>query len=255
MKKLIYIITFLLILNIAFAEESIYDYIKKAKQNPSNYEYVLSPILSGPENAVMTRFNKEMRIHKSRMDSEVGDEIKNYIIIGNSKINKVTKRLIGEWTFKEGEGIIKVKDGNLIIAGTVQKVTTNLLEIIVDYEKNKKILSKDEYIIGKSRLEKEDKATETSAEPTEKPAMETSSFTLWIIIGAILLGAGLSLFLIKKRKTEPVQQQMPPNLVPLQNYIQQNLSKGYPKEQIEQTLAKQGWPQQTLDFIFNNMNK
>jgi len=253
MKKLIYIITFLLILNIALAEESIYGYIKKTKQSPSEYIFVLTEELTMSESIRASNLSRTIGVKHSRTDISASHLKEKMLIIGNSENNKITKRLLGDLNFGKGQGIIKVTDNNLVIAAGKPKENRELLRLLNEHEKNKKIFSKDEYTIGGFSLGKETQAkTETPApiaQLTEKLSKKTSFSLIWIILTIIGTGTVISLFLLK-RKT---QKTIPTNLIPLENYVQQNLSRGYTKEQIEQALLQQGWSKDKLDLVFNNI--
>jgi len=249
MKKSIYLFIFLLVLNIVIAQESIYEFIIAAKNSPADYTFVLSDGFSRTETIQLAAFSKDTLVRKTKMDDAIINQERKLIVIGNYNDNIMTKKLSGRFPLEEGEGFIKLLNGNLIIAGAAAAENTELLKIIKDYEKNKNLLSSDEYIMGDFVLtltvKEEPKVEQPSPEPTitEEETPE-KSLLIWIIIAGILVGTTSSFFIIKKKKQHNR----------IKNYIMQNLQTGYTKEQIQQALLQQGWPEKTVENILNKVN-
>jgi len=275
MKKILFFIIFVFLVSNVFADDiSIYDHINKIKDNPSDYVFIFSESISRLETVELIEISKSIGVKSNEVDDGLGNQESKMILIGNSNINSVTKDIIGEWTLKQGEGVIKVLDNNLLIAGSSAQVNIELLKIVKEYEQNKALLSKDEYYIGNSRLKpigvkktEKKEVTEPSFIEKEKLSPDKKSNSLiWWIIGIVVLlgiGGGASVIILKNRdipskqpiqniqsqnrmyqsnRFQPKHQYSDATIASLRNYINQCLTQGYNKRQITQTLISSGWP-------------
>ncbi len=103
-------------------------------------------------------------------------------------------------------------------------------------------------------------AQKTSQPAASKPSVEeaqsASSLSFYITTGifAVLFVVALVFAVLKLRKPKvPVQsygvqsRQINPQIVQLRNYVSENLSKGYTREQIAAVLIQSGYSQQTIN--------
>jgi len=249
MKKTIYVIVFLLVINICIAQESIYDFIKRAETNPYKHQIIVSDGLSQEESAPLIGFADKVGLTRSVIDSDFRNVLDNTIIVGNTQTNSFAKKLIGRFYLERGEGFIIVRDNNLIIAGAGKSESQTLLEILDHYEKNKNLLLDCVYIMGDFELEctkTEKPAPQPIKKTVTKKVRKETNLIIWVILMTVIIGGITALEISRKPKQKT-------DYPAIEGYITQNLKKGFTKTQIKQALLQKGWSEKSLNPLLNKI--
>ena len=118
---------------------SLYNFIRFIRENNANFSIVLSKKLSSNEISKATSLASLFQISRIVYDSNVSNLASegNLIVIGNSNMNNITKRIIGNWKYSINDSIIYFASTNtsvkLVLAGTSQEDTIRAIDSLINY--------------------------------------------------------------------------------------------------------------------------
>jgi len=227
MKKLF--IFLILLPNIVFAM-SISEFIGTMSNNPDQYTIVIPETISQVEAQELLAFTKQTGVIKNNIPDEIFGR-SNLIIYGGD--NPITSEYVGD--LSEDQGIIKVDDSNLIIAGGTISKNLEMIKILQEYGQNTDKLKNSEYTVGKAIISNQEILDQEHNSPI--------NYTWGIVLGAIALFGILGIIITRKED---------PNISKLKEYVQITLSKGYNKQQIYTVLRKSGWNENIVRKVLKN---
>jgi len=222
--KYIILLVFLFYISSAIAEDiSISSLVDNVKQNPSSYTIVIGKTTPKDEVEVISGVASYLGITRSRFDTEISSN-NNLIIVGTSGNNNLIKSMIGEFEYGSDKALIKVSGNNLILTAENLEDLQLAIDIIQNYEENKKSLDKPEYIAVQF--------------------LSPKNPTMWLALISIIAVISISTLAItktKQHKSSNLQSKNPALEQQLFQYIQSNLKSGYSKQQISQALSNSNW--------------
>jgi len=230
--KYLLIPLFLLFISSVVADDtSISSFIDDVRLNPKSYTIVIGKGTPTEEIKVISDLASYLGITRSRFDTEI-TSTNNLVIVGTK--NNLIKSMIGEFKYGSDKSLIKLSENNLIITAENIIDLQLAIDIVKNYENNKKSLNKQEYI----------------AIQLLSPKNPKMWLALIAVVGIIVIST-LALTKTKKPKTTNIQQQNPTLEQQLFQYIQSNLQKDYSKQQIRQALVNSNWDSKLVDTTLN----
>ena len=261
MKKIFYFLIFFIFLssvNLVYSNEELTYVLSDINKNPDSYMIIIPSKMSSEEDASIVYFAKTLGLTKSKFDIETTIDEKDLIIIGNSNVNKITKKLIGEWNYKKGKVLIEARSNNLIIAGTSEKDLISAINSAQKMIKKSKNIEKDKTINTISEREDEDVEKDIE-DKIRKPSNTFFLLTSILSLFSILI-ISIALFLFYKKNKDKNLIKQNKNLInqdttKLTEYIKKCFAQNYSEEQIRQILLKNRWDEELLDSIFKSLKR
>jgi len=138
MKKILILFVLLISISSVQAQENIFEYLEEIV-NEGNYVIVLGDEAPGSDSLAAIAIVSGIQTYSNRgvtLEAILASETSstsNLILIGHPCDNNLIDLSCSEWPYKEGETLIKIDDGNIILAGTSPEDTRRTAKKIANY--------------------------------------------------------------------------------------------------------------------------